>query len=102
MYKLLVILLACVSINAIAEEISQQGRYQIVFGPHARADMYLLDTWTGKVWQNVKLVDMESEPNVWDIMDRVDGKKDYLEWINSHLSKKEAAALKKLPKEATP
>jgi hypothetical protein len=49
-----------------------QGRFQIVFGPMARADTYLLDTHTGQIWQSVKLSDLQGEPLVRYPMDRFD------------------------------
>jgi hypothetical protein len=33
----------------------QPGRYQIVMNPQIRADTFLLDTATGKIWQLAKL-----------------------------------------------
>lgn len=85
--------------QAIAGEAQQQGRYQIVFGQHMRADTFLIDTQTGKIWQKVQYEDMENEPVVWNIMDRIDGVKDSREWRKTRLSKEEAAVVKKLAEE---
>ena len=32
---------------------SQDGRYVVVFGPFARADVFMIDSHTGRVWHNV-------------------------------------------------
>jgi hypothetical protein len=49
------------------------GRYQIVLNPQARADMFLLDTATGRVWRLVNYPGRVGEPTVWEWMDRLDG-----------------------------
>ena len=41
--------------QAGAPATSYAGRYQIFFSPHARADVYLLDKETGKIWRPVTL-----------------------------------------------
>jgi hypothetical protein len=73
--------IACVAVSvgaALAEEtriVTQsppQGRFQIVFGPFARADAFMLDTQTGQVWQLTKYTDMQGEPLVWTRMPRLD------------------------------
>ena len=43
----------------------QNGRYQICYSTLARADTFLLDTQTGKVWNLVKKAD---ETFVWQQM----------------------------------
>lgn len=48
------------------------GRYQIVFSPHARADTYLLDTETGRVWQFTKFPYLNGEPSAWMSVARID------------------------------
>jgi hypothetical protein len=49
-----------------------QGRYQIVFSPHLRADTYLLDTETGRVWQPIVHTSLQGDPIAWDLRDRLD------------------------------
>ena len=49
------------------------GRYQIVLNPQARADTFLLDTATGRVWRAVNYHSRVGEPTIWEWMDRVDG-----------------------------
>lgn len=46
------------------------GRYVIVFGTFARADTYLLDTQTGRVWQSVNF----EGRSVWQEMTFVDAR----------------------------
>ena len=50
----------------------QPGRYQIVINPQARADTFLLDTATGRVWQLIKYGDLNGEPPAWQLMKRID------------------------------
>ena len=67
-----------VASEALAQEsrsdlFSQQpGRYQIVINPQARADTFLLDTATGRVWQLIIYGDLNGEPPAWQLMKRVD------------------------------
>ncbi len=58
----------------------ENGRYQIFFSPHARADVYLVDTKTGKVWTNVQYTDVQGQPTVWKYQERIDSEKDYMRW----------------------
>lgn len=87
-------LLLFTSIQSNAAEPQQQGRYQIMLNPSVGSDKFLLDTWTGKVWQLTKFIDMAGEPAVWKFMDRIDDKKTNKEWIDSHLTKEEAELIK--------
>ena len=59
----------------------QSGRFQIFFSPHARAETFLVDTQTGKVWQLVKFTDVQGEPTVWNNMDRLDDDAQALEFF---------------------
>lgn len=58
----------------------QYGRYVITFSPFARADTFLLDTETGKVWQLTKFTDLEGEPLVFKYLERVDSEAKLTEW----------------------
>jgi hypothetical protein len=60
------------------------GRYQIVFGNFARADVYLLDTQTGKIWERTEFVDVAQKPEVWVFQERIDNKEALYEWVTSH------------------
>jgi len=48
------LLFLCVGASSQAQEKGKPERYQLFFSPHARADTYLVDTETGKVWQQVE------------------------------------------------
>ncbi len=48
------------------------SRFQIFINPGVRADTFLLDTETGRVWSPVTYTDLENSPQVWKIHDRVD------------------------------
>lgn len=56
------------------------GRYQIFFSPHARADAYLVDTSTGKVWSPVTYTDIQDSPQVWKHQERIDSFEDFILW----------------------
>ncbi len=45
---------------------SEVGRFQIVINKNIRADTFLLDTKTGRIWQNTTFTDLKGEPTVWD------------------------------------
>jgi len=69
---------------------SHAGRYQIFFSPHARADMYLVDTETGKIWKPVTITNARdtnmdtAAPQVWVYQDRIDNEQEFDVWIASH------------------
>jgi hypothetical protein len=66
------------------------GRYQIFFSPHARADVYLLDTETGQIWRpititNARDVNLKSgAPEIWMFQDRVDNAQEFGIWSSFH------------------
>lgn len=66
----------------------QPGRFQIVINPSMRADTFLLDTQTGRVWEKVRFVDMEGEPWVWLIVDRLDNSQEIRQWQSRQTPKK--------------
>lgn len=68
----------------------QYGRYVITFGPFARADMFLLDTQTGKVWRPVQYSDVVGEPDVWMSMDRIDNDAQFQQWLSRQRVKPKA------------
>ena len=68
------------------------GRYQIVFSPLARADSYLLDTQTGKVWTHVKFTNVEGEPEVWTYEERIDNAAENDAWALRHTIKPKGQA----------
>ena len=67
------------------------GRYQIFFSPHARADVYLLDTETGKIWRPVTITNASDSnlsgapPEIWLYQERVDTETEFKVWQAAHL-----------------
>lgn len=51
---------------------TEVGRYQIIFNPQVRADTFLLDTATGRIWQLTRFTDLKQEPSAWLYMSRLD------------------------------
>lgn len=77
-----------ISLSASAE--SPAGRYQIVINPHVRADTFLLDTVTGKVWIRTQYMDITNEPNVWRFEERIDDPHQFIQFIQKYGFKKKA------------
>ena len=69
---------------------TSQGRYVIVFSPLARADTFLLDTQTGRVWQLTTYTDVVGEPRVWKNMARIDTEADLFNWLTTQEIKSDA------------
>lgn len=67
------------------------NRYQIVFSPHARADVYLLDTSTGAIWQPKTYTDLEGQPEIWVLADWAKTKADFWDLVNRYGFKKDKA-----------
>ncbi len=59
---------------------SVNGRFTIIFNPEIRADMFLLDTQTGKTWSRVRFTSAVGEPVVWSYDDRLDSLEDRIAW----------------------
>lgn len=74
---------------AAAAQTISHGRYQIFFSPHMRADTFLLDTETGKIWKFLKYTDIEDEPSVWLYMDRIDNITQLIQFASRHKIKKQ-------------
>jgi hypothetical protein len=61
-----------------------EGRYQIVYSPHAARDTFLLDTATGRVWQLTAFSDLEGQPAAWDLMTRIDNNEDLTKFLQKY------------------
>lgn len=72
-----------------AAQSSSNGKYQIFFSPHVRADTFLLDTETGKIWVLNKIEIMEDEPLVWRYVDRIDNIAQLIQFASRHKIKKQ-------------
>lgn len=75
--------------TAAAAAQSHVGRYQIFFSPLARADVYLLDTETGKIWKpititNAKDTNLRAAPEVWVYQERIDSEGEFDLWMMTH------------------
>jgi hypothetical protein len=70
----------------------QPGRYQIVVNPQVRADTFLVDTATGRVWQRTTFPFLNGDPDAWNIMPRLDGVDDRIAFIERFGRKLEPAA----------
>ncbi len=57
------------------------GRYQIVMNPNIRADTFLLDTQTGKIWVPTQYTNLKNQPTVWKVQERVDSDQEFTDWI---------------------
>lgn len=51
---------------------TEVGRYVIVHSPQIERDTVLLDTATGKTWQQVTWTDLQNNPTGWTAMARDD------------------------------
>ncbi|MGB7585706.1 MAG: hypothetical protein WBM11_12735 [Terriglobales bacterium] len=72
-----------------AIQTSHVGRYQMFFSPHARADVYLVDTETGKIWKPITITNatdtnLKGAPEVWVYQDRVDNEPEFNVWMLLH------------------
>jgi hypothetical protein len=63
------------------------GRYVMFSNPNVRADLFMIDTQTGRIWTRVAYTDLEGEPEVWQIQDRVDNPDELRAWVNQHKPK---------------
>jgi hypothetical protein len=77
------------TVVAAASSQSHVGKYQLYFSPHARADVYLVDTETGKIWRpititNAKDTNLKSAPEVWVYQERIDSERDFNTWMVIH------------------
>lgn len=71
------------------EEADHVGRYQLFFSPHARADVYLVDTETGRIWKpmivnNASDDNFKTPPEVWVYQYRIDSGTDFDVWMGLH------------------
>ncbi len=76
----------------------EPGRYQIFFSPVARADVYLVDTATGRIWRPMNITNAEQpglsgSPQVWMFQDRLDNHEQLAEWFSMY---------RKIPERSTP
>lgn len=83
---------------------SVPGRYQIVINPEYRADVFLLDTETGRTWVRTEITNLDGHPSIWMPKDRIDCDEQFTEWSNKKvaLQNLQRATDKAKAKETTP
>lgn len=69
------------------------GRYQLFLSPLARADAYLVDTTTGRVWHPVTITNLSgngttASPEVWLPENRFDSDLAFDQWAAQQPTKK--------------
>jgi hypothetical protein len=69
------------------------GRYQIVINPQVRADTFLLDTETGRIWMPTQYTDTVGEPTVWKVQDRVNNEAEFKAWASTKTLKPKSPGL---------
>lgn len=67
--------------------IETRGRYQLVINPEMRADTFLIDTETGRIWTKTRYVDLKNEPVIWELNDRADSDGELSRWWSQHSPK---------------
>ena len=73
----------------VVQNPTSQGRYAIFYSPHARADMYLLDTQTGQIWKPTTFTDVSGPtgqpPELWMPQERIDTREEFSAWLKRHV-----------------
>jgi hypothetical protein len=63
-------------------------RFQIVNpNPGMRADTFLLDTETGKVWVRTQITDVKGAQDVWLAQDKIDNDQEFAIWYAKQTAK---------------
>jgi hypothetical protein len=78
--------------SPVKTEAPATARYQLFANPSARADTFLLDTQTGKLWCHTAISDAVGEPTAWLPEERFDTVQQVQAWIATLPSKEKAAA----------
>jgi|SRR6185437_10418542 len=76
--------------SAMAGSQPNSGRFQIIINPNIRADTFLLDTQTGKVWKPVTFTDVKGDPEVWRPENKFDNDAELAKWVLSQEPKDSA------------
>ena len=93
MKKLLVLmtLLPLIACNAPQKasqsETPQVGRYVIVHSPQIERDTVLLDTVSGRTWQQVQITDLTDDPVAWEPLAREDNPDEWAQLQQAHPTK---------------
>lgn len=62
-------------------------RYQLFVNPNVRADTFLLDTATGRIWLRTTYTDIVGDPDVWVVQQRIDSDEELAAWVEKHTTK---------------
>lgn len=65
---------------------SGPGRYQIVVNPEIAADVFLLDTETGRTWVRTVITDLDGRPTIWLPKERMDSDEEFTQWSTRKLA----------------
>lgn len=88
----IVVLAALILLGAVGQNqtVAPNARYQIVINTEVRADTFLLDTQTGKIWKPISYTDVPGTPTVWKYQDRVDNYDQLMQWGREARAQSEA------------
>jgi len=71
----------CEGVTLLARDLLPAvGQYQIVMRDGVRADTFLLDTHTGRVWKPFAFTALKGEPEVWILQQRLDSEEARTDW----------------------
>lgn len=71
----------CEGVTLLARDLLPAvGQYQIVMRDGVRADTFLLDTHTGRVWKPFTFTSIKGEPEVWILQQRLDSEEASISW----------------------
>jgi hypothetical protein len=70
-----------------SDDTGDTGRFVIVHSPQVERDTILLDTETGRTWQQVTVSDAANEPTVWVPIPEMNGPKDWSALYAQHPAK---------------
>jgi hypothetical protein len=69
--------------HAIKTDVSANApRYQLLISPESRRDIFLLDSYTGKIWRMRMPVD---DQYFWEAEDRIDDDGQAIAWYRAHV-----------------
>lgn len=68
--------------NAPSNAADRPGRYVIFYNPNVRADTFLLDTQSGRLWRHTTISNVVSDPEIWLAEVRVDTDAERSKWLS--------------------
>lgn len=73
--------------RAPVQRAADSAKYQIFFGPFARADAYLVNTDSGLVWRSTTFTYLEGDPEAWMPTPRIDNNEELTKWLATRRQK---------------